>query len=131
MKLLLDTHIWLWGLLEPARLTQRVAAELEDPSNELWLSSISIWEFLVLVEKGRVILNSDPTAWVRGVISKHPFKEAPVNHEVAIQSRLLTLPHEDPADRFLLATAFVFDLTLVTADERLIHSSGGRILANM
>ncbi len=130
MRLLLDTHIWLWGLLEPERLTQRVAAELEDPSNELWLSSISIWEVLVLVEKGRVILNTDATAWVRSVISKHPFKEAPVNNEVAIQSRLLTLPYEDPADRFLLATAFVFDLTLVTADERLIHSSGERILAN-
>lgn len=85
MKLLLDTHIWLWGLLGPARLTRRVAAELEDPSNELWLSPMSIWEFFVLVEKGRLTLNTDPAAWVRSVISKHPFKEAPLNYEVAIQ----------------------------------------------
>lgn len=43
MKLPLDTHIFLWSLLEPNRLTSRVAHELENPENELWLSSISVW----------------------------------------------------------------------------------------
>ena len=129
MKLLLDTHIWLWSLLDPARITHKVASELEDSTNELWLSPISIWEFLVLVERGRVILKMEPREWIRDVFSRVPFNEAPLNHEVAIQSRFLSLPHQDPADRFLIATALVFDLTLVTADERLIRS-GGRILPN-
>jgi len=129
MRLLLDTHIWLWSLLDPTRITQKVAIELEEPSNELWLSPISVWEFLILVEKGRVILKTGPREWIRNVFSRVPFIEAPINHEVAIQSRLLQLSHQDPADRFLIATAVVFDLILVTADERLIRS-GNRILAN-
>ena len=129
VKLLLDTLIRLWSLLDPARITHKVAAELEDLSNELWLSPISIWEFLIHVEKGRIVLKMEPREWIRDVFSKIAFNEAPINREVAIQSRFLQLPLKDPADRFLIATALVFDLTLVTADEGLIRS-GSRILAN-
>jgi len=122
VKLLLDTHIFLWSLLEPARLTERVAAELNNPLNELWLSPIVIWEVLMLAERGRVMLEPDPATWVRRTSRAVPFKEAPMNHEVAIQSRAIDLPHQDLADRFLAATALVYDLTLVTADERLLRS---------
>jgi len=110
MRLLLDTHIFLWSLLEPESLRPEVAAALEDKSNELWLSPIVIWEVLVLAERGRVVLE------------KVPFREAALTHEVAIQSRLVELPHRDPADRFLAATALVYGLPLVTADERLLKS---------
>lgn len=130
MKLLLDTHILLWSLLEPSRLTDRVSGELENPSNELWLSPISAWELMILVEKGRVLLNRDPGDWIRDVLRKIPFREAPLNHEVAIRSRGIDLPHQDPADRFLAATAKVFGLTLVTADERLMGSRDYSVLAN-
>jgi len=54
VNLLLDTHIWLWSHAEPERLTKRVAAALADDSNQLWRSPISIWEFLLLTERGRV-----------------------------------------------------------------------------
>lgn len=54
LKLLLDTHIWIWSLLEPNRLARRVRAEIESPANELWLSPLSIWEFFMLCRKGRV-----------------------------------------------------------------------------
>ena len=56
----------------------------------------------------------------RAVLEKVPFREAALTQEVAIQSRLVELPHRDPADRFLAATALVYELTLVTADERLL-----------
>jgi len=131
VRLLLDTHIWLWSLLEPNRLKKRVAIELEKPSNELWLSPISIWEMLILVEKGRILLDRHPEEWVRNVFRKVPFKEAPLNHEVAIKSRALDLSHNDPADRFLAATACVYDLILVTADERMVHSTDINILPNL
>lgn len=130
MRLLLDTHIWLWSLLEPARLAKQVAAELENPDNELWLSPISLWEVLILVEKRRVVLDLDPAAWIRRVLARVPFKEAPLNHEVALKSRSLSLDHQDPADRFLAATALIYDLTLVTADERLLHSKELHVLPN-
>jgi PIN domain nuclease of toxin-antitoxin system len=130
VKLLLDTHILLWSLLEPARLTERVAAALEDPSNELWFSPIVLWEVLMLAERGRVTLAPDAATWVRRACQAVPFREAPMNHEVAIQSRAIDLLHEDPADRFLVATALVYDLTLVTADERLLRSRRIAALAN-
>ena len=130
MKLLLDTHILLWSLLEPARLTKEVSAELENSANELWLSPISTWEIIILAEKGRIVLDAKPALWVRDVLKTIAFREAVVNHEVAILSRAINLAQEDPADRFLAATAIVYDLTLVTADRRLIASQSCSVLPN-
>jgi len=122
MKLLLDTHIFLWSLLEPRRLTKRLTSRLEDPSSEVWISPITLWETFILAEKRRVILNPYPATWIRNVQATLPFREAPLNNEVAIQSRVVDLPHQDPADRFLAATALVYDLIFVTADERFQHT---------
>ncbi len=130
MRLLLDTHIFLWSLLEPERLKQHVATALENPANELWLSPIVIWEVLILAEKGRVVLEPDAVTWVRKVLQTIPFREAPLTHEVAIQSQSVELPHRDPVDRFLAATALVYDLTIVTADERLLNAPAIPTLAN-
>jgi len=130
VRLLLDTHIWLWSLLAPDRLGRRVARELESPRNEVWLSPISAWEVLVLAWKGRISLREKPGAWVRNVLKELHFKEAPINHEVAIRSEVLDLPHGDPADWFLVATALVYELTLVTADDRLVRARGLSVLPN-
>lgn len=130
MKLLLDTHILLWSLLEASRLTKRVAAELENASNELWVSPLSVWEIITLAEKGRVILEPDPITWIRKVFSTVPLKEALLNNEIAIRSHRVALAHKDPVDRFLAATAVVYDLTLVTADERLLRSQDFATLPN-
>ena len=130
MKLLLDTHIWLWALLEPERLTAPVRDALQSPENELWLSPISVWEATLLAERGRVIVTSDVQAWVRGLLAALPRREAPLTFEVALMSRRLELAHQDPADRFIAASACVHELTLVTADERLLDATGYAVLAN-
>ena len=132
MNLLLDTHIWLWSLSEPERLTKRVTAALADDRNQLWLSPISIWEFLLLAERGRVRVRqgSAPPDWVEAALSRVPMHDAPLSREVAVRSRSVRVAHEDPADRFLAATADVYELTLVTADERLLRGKGFRTLAN-
>lgn len=120
MKLLLDTHIWLWALLDPARLGADVRAALESPDNEIWLSPVSVWEALMLAERRRLGIPGDTQAWIRQMVSAMPRREATLTHEIAMASRQMALSHEDPADRFLAATAHVLDLTLVTADERLL-----------
>ena len=130
MKLLLDTPILLWGLLEPERLNRRVAAELQSPQNEIWLSPISIWETMILAEKGRIVLQPDPASWVRTVLNQLAFHEARINHEVALQSRALKLRSQDPADRLLAATAMVYQLTLVTADKTLFACRDISVLRN-
>ena len=128
MKLLLDTHIWLWSLQDSTRLGKRVYQELKNPENELWLSPISTWEALTLQHKGRIRLRGDLDEWVARATA--PFREAPLTHDIALAARQLSLAHQDPADRFLVATAKVLGLTLVTADTNLLGLGEIATLAN-
>jgi len=130
MKLLLDTHIFLWSLLEPERLSKNVAVELQKQENQLWFSPISSWEIMLLEQKGSVFLEPDPASWLREAFKRVPVKEARINYEIAIQSCLIKLPHRDPADRLIAATAVIYGLILVTADTRLIQSKVCKVLKN-
>lgn len=130
MRLLLDTHIWLWSRLEPAHLGRRLSRALEDKANELWLSPLSVWEVLLLAEKGRLSLAPTAQQWVAVALGKVPMKEAPLTLEVVLATPHIHLPHRDPVDQFLAATARAFDLTLVTADKRLLRGTGFATLSN-
>jgi PIN domain nuclease of toxin-antitoxin system len=127
LNFLLDTHIWLWSLLEPNKLGNRLQRELQEPGNEQWLSPISVWEATVLQRKGRLLIAGNAVDWFeRSLGGLH---EAPLTHEIALLAEKLPL-HGDPADRFLAATAKVLGLTLVTADERLLGLGEIATLAN-
>ena len=128
MKILLDTHIWLWLVSEPGKINRHLRGELEDPGNELWLSPISTWEILVLANKRRIRLNKEPSDWVRTATA--PFQESPLTHEIVLVAHQLMLPQRDPADRFLAATAKVLALTLATADNKLLGLGDIATLAN-
>jgi PIN domain nuclease of toxin-antitoxin system len=127
VRLLLDTHIWIWSKLEPKRLGRRARAELSNPDNELWLSPVSVWEALVLMQKGRILVD-DPFAWVERAAEQ--LREAPLTREIVRTGLGLPLPHPDPADRFLAATAKVLKLTLMTADQMLLGLGEIATLAN-
>ena len=62
MKLLLDTHIFVWSIANPARLSRRAAKVLADPRNELWISPVTTWEILFLYRKGRIKLKDGPVS---------------------------------------------------------------------
>ena len=102
-------------------------SELSDKNNELWLSPVSVWEALVLMRKGRIQVDN-PFAWVERAAEQ--MREAPLTREIVRTSFALQLPHSDPADRFLAATAKVLNLTLVTADRRLLGLGDIASLAN-
>jgi PIN domain nuclease of toxin-antitoxin system len=124
MKLLLDTHIWIWSHAAPERLGPKLSTALSRPGTEIWISPISVWEFLLLVERGRLVLTLDAEAWLDAAWSSAALREAPLTREVARRSRAVALSHQDPADRFLAATAQVYDLTLVTDDKHLLKGRG-------
>ena len=127
-----DTQPCLDRLQDPAQLSKRVVAALANQDHQLWLSPISVWEFLLLVERGRIQIVPPLTArrWIDDAFAKARLKEAPLTREVAMVSRQIRVQHDDPADRFIAATAAVYDLTLVTADQRLLRGKGYRTLAN-
>jgi len=118
VKLLLDTHVWIWSLTAPDRIPVKVRRVLEKSGQEIWLSPVSTWELALLVEKGRITIEGHLEAWLPRAVAR--FQEAPVSHDIATMFADIRLPHGDPADRLLVATARVLNLTLVTADERLI-----------
>jgi PIN domain nuclease of toxin-antitoxin system len=96
---------------------------LDVAADELWLSPVSVWELALLHERSRVRLANGPRAWVDDALQRLPLKEAPLIREVALISQEIALSHRDPADRFLAATALVYELTLVTVDRRLTGAS--------
>jgi PIN domain nuclease of toxin-antitoxin system len=128
LKLLLDTHIWIWAQLATGKLSTRVKRALDNEANEVWLSPISIWELVLLVEKRRVVLDRHVGEWVRQ--SASTLKEAPLTLEIVLEATRVSLPHDDPADRFLVATARTLGLTLVTSDARLLASNAVPVLPN-
>jgi PIN domain nuclease of toxin-antitoxin system len=130
VNVLLDTHIWLWSLLEPERLSAQVASTLSAGETRRWLSPLSVWEAHLLIERRRLVVDGPAAQWIREALTKAPVDEAPLTTDVALASRALATRHRDPVDRFLLATAQVFDLTLVTADRALFDVAGVRVLKN-
>lgn len=129
MNLLLDTHVWLWSLLDPDRLSDQACHRLADPGNTLALSPVSVWEALMLADKGRVLLRPDPWSWIRTALTVRPLREIPLTFDIALGSRSIRLDHDDPADRFIAATAMVHGLTLVTADRPLLRCPDIEVLA--
>ena len=118
MNLLLDTHIWIWSKLDPRRLGARTKSELSSDTNELWLSPVSVWEALVLMKKGRVQVDN-PSLWIEQAAEL--LREAPLTHEIVRTGLELPLRHRDPVDCFLAGTAKTLNLTLVTADRKLLE----------
>jgi PIN domain nuclease of toxin-antitoxin system len=117
VRLLLDTHVWIWQSAAPERLSAEAGRTIADPGNELFLSPISTWETLVLARKGRLDLKPTPGEWVLDALRRSALTAAPLTHSIALRSEALAgFASADPADRFLVATALEQDLTLVTAD---------------
>ena len=130
MRLLLDTHIWIWALERPEKLSGKVRRALQKASNELYLSPVSIWEAFHLEQRGRLRLRQAFTQWLDTVLAQVPLREAPFNFAVAAEATRITLPQPDLGDLFLAATASVFDLRLVTGDPQLLACSWLKTLPN-
>lgn len=119
MKVLLDTHVWLWYLLGDPRLSRTHRTLMEDDSTDLYLSSMSVWEAHLLIEKDRLPVKSAPGAWIREALRTLQVREAGISFAIATRSRSIPVDHQDSADRFIAATALEMKIPLLTEDERL------------
>ena len=116
---LLDSHIWFWYLTGSERLPAGLCKKIDTHRDQCWLSPISVWEIGLLAARGRIAIDGDFHAWASRATELFPLKDAKLNREVALTVHESALPHRDPADHFLAATALVYDLTLMTVDRRL------------
>ena len=123
MRLLLDTHILLWGAIEPERLSRAASAFIESPDNEMVFSALSIWEIAIKTGLGRADFRIDA-----GMLRRSLFDNGYVELAVtgAHAATLAGLPpiHKDPFDRMLVAQAIVEGLTLLTSDPTLAKYPG-------
>lgn len=124
VKLLLDTHIWLWSELEPTRLPAGAARAMATAENELWLSPLSAWELALLHGKRRVELDRPWAEWLAASLEGQRYREATLSFGVVREAAAIRLPQRDPIDRLLAATARHYGLRLVTADAQLLAGHG-------
>lgn len=116
MKALLDTHAFLWWVLDASSLSDSGRAFMRDGQNELYVSAVSAMEIAIKVRKGRLALPEPAESYVPSRLASEGFQGMPV--ELAHALRLATLPdiHRDPFDRLLVAQAQVEGIPIVTAD---------------
>ncbi|MFS2138471.1 type II toxin-antitoxin system VapC family toxin [Duganella sp. Dugasp56] len=125
MKLLLDTHILLWAISTPAKLSRSTATLLSSVRNDLVFSVVSLWEVAIKTTARRSANMIDVRVMRQGLLN-HGYYELPVQGEHALFVEQLPPLHRDPFDRMLVAQAWVEGMTLVTAD-KIIARYPGRI----
>ncbi len=115
MRLLLDTHILLWGAAEPERLSQAALTLIESPDSDLAFSAVSLWEIAIKTGRGRADFRID-AGRLRRSLFDNGYIEIPMTGAHA--AALMSLPplHKDPFDRMLVAQATIEGLILVTGD---------------
>jgi PIN domain nuclease of toxin-antitoxin system len=117
MKVLIDTHVFIWWTNEPARLSPSVYTLLTDPTTEPMLSMVSIWEMQIKISLGKLALKSPLPELVEDEIERNKFQLMSIElpHIYAVGS--LPLYHRDPFDRLLIAQASVEKLSILSIDE--------------
>jgi PIN domain nuclease of toxin-antitoxin system len=119
MKMMLDTHTFLWFVLDDRQLSESAKTFIEDLANEVYISPASFWEIAIKVRLGKLDLHSSYDDFMHRGIVGNGFAILPI--EPRHTSLLTTLPlyHKDPFDRLLVAQAKIESMTIVSADDAL------------
>ena len=124
--IVLDTHVWVWFVSKPERLSKAAKRAIDAiiGQERLFISSISAWEIALLAAKKRLKLTMDVTDWIAKSERLPFFQFMPVDNSVAVKSVNLPQPfHQDPADRIIIATAMSLGAAVVTKDEKILNYS--------
>jgi PIN domain nuclease of toxin-antitoxin system len=113
LRLLLDSHALVWANADPAELTSTSREAIEDPANDVLVSSASMWELAIKVAMGKLVVDVP----LRDLVGE--YEELPITHAHAIAAAALPEHHRDPFDRMLVAQALAEGLTIVTRDRNI------------
>lgn len=116
MRLLLDTHVFLWYLSANPRIPDRARAAVQDPTNDVFLSAASVWEAVIKYYLGKLSLPAPAEQYLLRGRERHGISTLPVDEGAMVH--LVSLPplHRDPFDRMIVAQALQFGMTIVTVD---------------
>ena len=116
MKILLDTHCWLWMAASLQRFSDSARALVETRDNDLYLSAASAWEIAIKHSLGKLRLPEPPVRYVPSRLGATGTTALPIEHSHALHVATLPPHHRDPFDRLLVAQAQLEDLPILTAD---------------
>jgi len=116
MKVLIDTHVLLWGIEDAAKVSDRVRTLL--PSADVWISVASLWEIMTKVQIGKLILPTPVGDYLAVKLRMNGVSVLPLTFAHVRQLEGLPLHHRDPFDRILIAQSLEENLPLVTADQQ-------------
>ena len=120
MRVLLDTHAFLWWINDDSRLSRRARRIMGAEANEVFFSTASGWEIAIKARLGRLRLASaDLESFVAEQLASNGFQVLPVNLQHALRTCRLPDHHQDPFDRLLVAQAAVENFPLLSGDRRL------------
>lgn len=119
MKILIDTHCWLWGLASPSRLNEKARGLMEDGGIAIYLSAASSWEIAIKTSLGKLNLPEPPHKYVPKRLVDQGMQTLPIEHAHALHVSMLPAHHKDPFDRMLVAQAQMEKMCLLTADEQI------------
>jgi PIN domain nuclease of toxin-antitoxin system len=119
VRILLDTHAFLWSYAEPERLSPTARSALADPGNSLVVSAATAWEIATKWQRGRLDVAEPPSMMVRKQIELLDASVLDIRLDHCLHSALLPLVHRDPFDRMLVAQAQVEKLVLLSSDARI------------
>lgn len=119
--IVLDTHIFLWSILQPEKIPVRILDAIEKEV-KYGLSAISLWETAMLFERKRIELPEPLLPWLNRALGRPALQLIPITPNIAAKSVSLSM-HGDPADRLIAATALEYDCQLATVDDRLLNLS--------
>ena len=116
MKLLLDTHTFLWWNTEDPQLSLRARELIADGQNKIFLSAATAWEISIKTAKGKLVLPEAPAVYILSRMGLYRFQPLPIHISHAVRVHDLPNLHDDPFDRLLIAQSQVESLSLITAD---------------
>lgn len=116
MKILLDTHVFLWWLENNPRLGKQARRHIANPANRVLLSAVSCWEISIKMIKGHLVFPFD----ISQVLSAEGFEFLPISLKETVRVASLPPVHRDPFDRLLAAQAEEYGCKLFTADKQLL-----------
>ena len=116
MKLLLDTHIFLWYISGDYHLPKELKDIIQDSVNEVYLSVVSLWESIVKYRLGKLLLPLSPEKYLPLQRERHDISSLSLDEADIIHLSDLPSFHRDPFDRMLICQAIEHDMTIVTMD---------------